>query len=225
MIQVICPACRKSIGIPDSQAGKVEICSHCSTQITIPSPHPTEAETDSRKSPWEIRNLFGRVRITFCPRMHECQEDVDMSQVFGRIIINFCGEYAHEIGGVYGKMLKKLQREVDTVYIGVAGSSLGADWPAEIHEPEASANGRQHVIAIYMQTMASMAAAFARTHPGEDKDDIIVFSIVLIFFQMLHLRVEDDEDIVAEQSRELSEMLGSELGAWIVNTDDEEPRR
>ena len=154
--------------------------------------------------------------------MHECQEDVDMSQVFGRIIINFCGEYAYEIGCIYSEMLKKMQREVDTVYIGVSGPSLGADWPAEIYEPEASANGRQHVIAIYMQTMASMAAAFASTHPGEDKDDIIVFSIVLIFFQMLHLRVEDDEDIIAEQTRELSDMLGSELGAWIVNTDDEE---
>jgi hypothetical protein len=224
MIQVVCPVCRKPTSTPDSQAGKVEICSHCSNQIPIPSSCPTKAEADSKKPPWEIRNVFGLVKIAFCPRMEECQEDVNMSQVFGRIIIDFCGEYASEIRYVYGEMLKKLQREVDTVYIAVSGPSLGAAWPAGIYESDAIANGRQHVIAMYMQTMASMAAAFARTHPGEDKGDIIVFSIVLIFFQMLHLRVEDDEDIIAEQSRELSEMLGSELGAWIVNTDDDSRR-
>jgi hypothetical protein len=208
--------------IPDSQAGKVEICNHCSNQIPIPSPPPTESDTESRKSSWEIRKLFGRVKIAFCPRMHECQEDVEMSEIFGRIIINFCGEYAYEIGCAYGEMLKRLQREVDTVYIAVAGPSLGTGWPAEVYEPEASANGRSYVIAIYMQAMGRMAAAFARTHPGEAKDDIFIFSMGLIFFQMVHLGVEDDEDIIAEQSRELSDMLGSELGAWIVNTDDEE---
>jgi hypothetical protein len=36
MIQTRCPECGKPIEVPDSQAGKVEICIHCSKDIQIP---------------------------------------------------------------------------------------------------------------------------------------------------------------------------------------------
>lgn len=37
MIQVTCPECSKSIEVPQSQAGKLEICIHCGKEITIPA--------------------------------------------------------------------------------------------------------------------------------------------------------------------------------------------
>ena len=189
----------------------------------MPSAHLAAVESGVKNTPWEIRNLFRRVGVAFYPRMHECREDVELSQGIGQLMVNFCGEYAEEIKCAYGEMLKKLQQEVDTVDIVVAGPSLGKDWPAEAYEPEANPEGlRRHIVAVYLQSMGAMAEAFARTHPAEDKDHICEFCLGLIIFNMIHMRVEDDEDILEEQIRELSDLLGSELGAWIVSTDDEE---
>ena len=36
MIQTTCPECSKPIEVPESQAGKVEICIHCGKEMVIP---------------------------------------------------------------------------------------------------------------------------------------------------------------------------------------------
>lgn len=165
-----------------------------------------------------MKSLFGRVKVTFYPRMHECREDVKASQGIGRAIIYFCEEYAYEIESVYGETLAKLQREVDTVDVGVAGPSLMTDWPAEMLEPKTYPSGlRRHVIFIYVRSLVDLAGAFERTHQEEDKNEIVLFSVGLIFFQLVHIRVEDDQEIIAERSQELSELLESDLGAWMVS--------
>ena len=164
-----------------------------------------------------VRKLFGRAKLTFYPRMHECEEDVEASRVIGSGILRFCEEYEGEILSIYGDALEVIRSQAHTVDVVVAGPSLVEDGPAAVLEPQICADGlRRHVILLFSRPLAGLAGAFTHSHPDEDVDDVILLSLGLIFFLQVHAYAETDSALLAERCEELGAELGTELGSWIA---------